>query len=253
MTEPERPNPQVQPIRHKTVLGSIEPATAEAPPRTRLWSRVTRADSYALLLVLIMVDYFAVSLIGQGTLGPLIQVVLTGAVLLVALHMSRVRERGMVVAASLTFVAVMITAGTIISGSGLGFVVVVICLLLFLTPFAIGRRILFEQARVDIETISGAVDIYLLIGLFFASFYSVIQHFTPTPFFTQVAHATGNQLNYFSFVTLSTLGYGDLSPATNLGRSLVVFEAVLGQLFVVTVIARVISMLGIVRTSRSRE
>ena len=225
----------------------------DARPRGRLLHRVTRADSYVALLLLIMIDYLAISLIGTAHGGGLVQVVITSGVLLVALRISRVRRRLMLTAAGAAALALLLAIAVTVIGSDIGPVIFLICLLLVVTPIAIGQRILLHQTRVDIETLAGALDIYVLLGLFFASLYALIEHLTASAFLAQAPHATGNQLTYFSFVTLATLGYGDLTPATDLGRSLVVFEAMAGQVFLVTVIARVVSMLGADRPARVRR
>ena len=253
MADTERLDPAQAPIQHVPNDAPLDRQAGDLPPRGKLWDRMTRADSYVLLLVLIMIDYFAISLIGQAHGGAMLQVTTTSVVLLVALRISRVQVRTMRAAAGTAIVAIVFTLVTTLTGRAEDLVVIVVCLLLIVTPFAIGRRILLQQQRVDIETLAGAVDIYVLLGLLFASVYSIIDRFTTTQFFTQATEMTGNTVTYFSFVTLSTLGYGDLTPATNLGRSLVVFEALIGQVFVVTVIARVVSMLGAERVGRLRD
>jgi hypothetical protein len=220
--------------------------------RHKLLHRLTRADSYVLLLFLIMVDYFAISLIHTEGGGGVFQVAATGAILLLALRISRVRRGTMVVVGVAAAAAIVLAIVATVTSNEAGPVSAILCAMLFVTPFAIGRRIM-RHTRVDIETLAGAVNIYVLIGLFFAALYGVIVHFTSVPFFAQAAQVTGNQINYFSFVTLATLGYGDLTPATDLGRSLVVFEAMVGQVFLVTALARIVSMLGADRPRRAPD
>jgi uncharacterized membrane protein len=97
---------------------------------------------------------------------------------------------------------------------------------------------------VNIETIAGAIDVYVLLGLIFSALYRAIASIGGTPFFVQTNHASANQFLYFSFVTQTTLGYGDLTPATNVGRSIVVLEALIGQVFLVTLVARLVSLMA---------
>jgi voltage-gated potassium channel Kch len=184
--------------------------------------------------------------------GGVLQVAATSAILILALRISRVRRSTMMVVGTAAGLACTLTIVATFSDNEAGPVSAILCAMLFVTPFAIGRRIM-RHTRVDIETLAGAVNIYVLIGLFFASLYAVIVHFTAVPFFAQAAEVTGNQINYFSFVTLATLGYGDLTPATDLGRSLVVFEAMVGQVFLVTALARIVSMLGADRPRRAPD
>ena len=159
----------------------------------------------------------------------------------------------MLIAAGASLLALVWTVAATVVGASLRPIAVVLCLLLAITPFAIGRRILVRETRIDIETLAGTIDIYVLFGMFFAALYATIEQFTSTAFFAQATQATANTFTYFSFVTLATLGYGDLTPATDLGRSLVVFEAMLGQIFLVTVIARVVAMLGTAPLRRPRD
>jgi hypothetical protein len=89
----------------------------------------------------------------------------------------------------------------------------------------------------------GVLCLYLLIGLMFAVAYGAIDEVSDTSFFTNGSTQRDDYL-YFSFTTLSTVGYGDLTAATNLGRSLAITEALVGQLYLVTVVAVIVSNLG---------
>ena len=74
--------------------------------------------------------------------------------------------------------------------------------------------------------------------------------FSQGPYFTSIAAATRSHFTYFSFVTLTTTGYGDLTPATSLGRLLAIAEALLGQLYLVSVVALVVG--NVARTQAER-
>ena len=100
------------------------------------------------------------------------------------------------------------------------------------------------ERTVNLQTVFGALSLYLLIGLFFAFLISATAHVTDTPYFAQGTDGTLSVRVYFSYVTLATLGYGDFTPATSLGRALSVFEAIFGSLYLVTVVAVVISRVG---------
>ena len=90
----------------------------------------------------------------------------------------------------------------------------------------------------------GAVCIYLLLGLIFTFLYGAIAALGSGPFFAQGTDGTPSIRLYFSYVTLATLGYGDYTAANALGRSLSVSEALLGQLYLVTVIALLVGNMG---------
>ena len=78
----------------------------------------------------------------------------------------------------------------------------------------------------------------------FAFLYAAINGLGGSPFFSQTSHATTAEFLYFSFVTQTTVGYGDFTAAGGLGRTLAVLEAVTGQLYLVTVIALLVSRLS---------
>lgn len=118
-----------------------------------------------------------------------------------------------------------------------------IAYLLFLgfTIVILFRRIIFTE-KIERELIFGAVSIYLLIGVFWAFLYVLIAALFPAAFNIQyVIHdssieALGDFL-YFSFVTLATLGYGDIVPVIGIARHLAFLEAIVGQLYLATFIA----------------
>jgi hypothetical protein len=100
-----------------------------------------------------------------------------------------------------------------------------------------------EAGAVTLETMFGVLCLYLLIGLMFAVSYGAIDEVSDTSFFTNGSTQRDDHL-YFSYSTLSTVGYGDLTAATNLGRSLAITEALVGQLYLVTVVAVIVSNLA---------
>jgi Ion channel len=77
----------------------------------------------------------------------------------------------------------------------------------------------------------------LIIGVAFASFFAAIDHLNGGHFFAQGQPDTTQNFQYFSFTTLTTLGYGDFTAAGDFGRALAVLEALTGQIFLVTLVA----------------
>ena len=97
------------------------------------------------------------------------------------------------------------------------------------------------------DTLYGAVCVYLLLGLLWMTLYGCIEYFYPGAVFVSdnlmdPAHISTNELIYYSYTTLSTLGYGDITSTTPLGRVLSVLEAIAGQLFIAVLIARLVSL-----------
>jgi len=100
-----------------------------------------------------------------------------------------------------------------------------------------------RSTRIDAEHIYAALSAYLLAGVFFGVLYSGVEQVWPGSF--NIAGAKGDfplfDAIYFSFVTLATLGYGDLLPVSEVARGLAIVEAVSGQLFLAVMIARLVS------------
>jgi len=120
----------------------------------------------------------------------------------------------------------------------------VFALLLIVTPLLVMVRLMLRP-KITVDTLAGALTAYLQIGIFFgALFLFVGLASAPTPFFSQTSMPVYSDFEYFSFITMTTVGYGDLTPATRLGQTLVTFEAVAGQVFLVTVVALTVSNLG---------
>ena len=103
----------------------------------------------------------------------------------------------------------------------------------------------FRHTRIDLNTVAAALSAYLLLGLIFAACYGFINILSP-PFFVQ-GHQNGFIYEYFSYVTLTTVGYGDFTAANDAGRAVAILEALFGQVFLVTIVAVVVSNLGQVR------
>ena len=122
-------------------------------------------------------------------------------------------------------------------GDQLGGIFTVCCLLYLIAPFSILRHLLLRR-EIDIETLLGAIAAYLLIGISFAFAYQAASEFGSVPFFGTAGPGSLSQDLFFSFVTMTTVGYGNLVPAANPGQTFAVLQAVTGQLFLKGAIAR---------------
>ncbi|MBF9014370.1 MULTISPECIES: ion channel [unclassified Oceanispirochaeta] len=111
-------------------------------------------------------------------------------------------------------------------------------------------RSLVSSHDVDADTLYGSVAIYLLMGNLWNSFYSIILYFDPQAFYT--AHGDLDLL-YFSFVTLVSLGYGDIVPVSELARLAATSEGIVGTLYVAIVISRVVGLYVSEKGSLRRE
>jgi hypothetical protein len=109
-----------------------------------------------------------------------------------------------------------------------------------------------DQGEVNSKSVLGAISVYILLGLVFLFVYGAVAALGSGPFFVQGTDGTRALRLYFSYVTLATLGYGDYTPAGNLGHLLAVIEALVGQLYLVIVLTVMLTRLGQSHARRSR-
>ena len=114
--------------------------------------------------------------------------------------------------------------------------------------FALLRYVL-DRRSITNDKVFGAVAAYVLIAFTFASFFKLLQLLEPGSFHVATAASTGDQLDwagmmYFSFTVLTSTGFGEITPVTNMARGLIVIEQVLGVMYVAFLIARLANLYG---------
>ena len=117
----------------------------------------------------------------------------------------------------------------------------VVCVILMTALVVILDRIL-RRTAVTVQSLAGALSAYLIIGMFFASLFGVMDALTAGPFFASGEAANARSFQYFSYTTLTTLGYGDYTAAEFPGRSIATFEALVGQVFLAVLVARLVAV-----------
>jgi len=203
-----------------------------------------KSPKFAWLLPLILLN-LVVS--GFGDSHPLLKSVnlwLATATLALALYLSEVGRTYFLVVASLMLFAAATWKTALMSHGWFEIVIVAsFTVLTALAPVAILRKVKKEVAEVgaDAEVLLGTLCAYLYIGNWFAVIYRSAATLADAPFFAQPGADTMMNYVYFSFITLTTTGFGDLSPAYGPGRMLAVIEAIIGQLYLVSVVAIVVS------------
>lgn len=215
-----------------------------------VWSR--GGGHYELVLVLVVV-IIVLTPLDSAAMRPMIVALLSGAFVF-SFWTSDVSTR-------------VLTAGSILAGAGLvvgsagqfasdgparGLFAAVGIALSGGAEAAIFHH-LAAQSRVTRNTVTGALCVYLLNGLLFAYLYSLIAVVGSHGFFAQSGHHDATDFVYFSYATLTTVGYGDLTAASSFGRVMAVLEALIGQLYLVTIVAVVVGNIGRERAGRLRR
>jgi len=219
-----------------------------AAGRPREVADVRRQERYGLLLGAIVVA-FAVQ--GIGSTNQTEQVIVTallGATLLLSLWCAEAKPivmRGGALVVVAVFLASLLE--TVLGTPGGGATRLANALLVSLAPPAIivgVVRSLRARQGVTLEAVFGVLCVYLLIGMLFAFLYGSIDRLGGSPFFAGGQPASVADCLYYSFTTLTTVGYGDLTAHSNLGHTLSVSEALVGQIYLVTIVSLIVANLG---------
>jgi Ion channel len=215
------------------------------PAGETLLGRAERiADAYGLVLVLILTTFVVtVTLPPQGWVGRVAAVAIAGATAIVALTSSDVslaRVRLAVGAASVA-VAAAVCARALDAEALLGAAFTIDALLLTVATGTILRRVVLAT-DVEFRTILGAISVFTLIGLLFGFALLALGRLRGNDVFAGVQDASPQDYLFFSYTTLTTTGYGNLVPDGQIGQILAVLEMLTGQIFLVTLVARLVSL-----------
>jgi hypothetical protein len=208
-------------------------------PRQRLERRRQQAeDRFGVLLLLLVGSFVALGFSDVRWVGVIAAGLQVAALLVAFLATSLRRDHKWLGSFALLGVVSVAMAG--LEGhtaSGIGEIAGVVVLGALLV--ALLDRVLRHE-HVTIQTLFGAVCAYFLIGLMFSSIYGALNDLADAPLFAEAVDQS--VFSYFSFTTLTTVGFGDYTAATDLGRRIAVIEAVVGQVFIATTLARLVSL-----------
>ncbi len=212
----------------------------DAPMSSRLVDRfgLVLVAVSAIVGVLLMFDLPRLS--SATTAGEVAVTVLTAVTLILALLASGASRpfRNLAVVAGVVFIGWAVIS-FFTHADSVGFLRWFWFLLVVATPFFVLRR-LVSHREVTAETLLGAASVYLLIAVAFMFLYLGIDGFQPGRFFGQSEPTTA--FMYFSLVTITTLGYGDLSPVTETARAAASATAIVGQVYLVFIVARMVGL-----------
>ncbi|GAA4471544.1 potassium channel family protein [Phytohabitans houttuyneae] len=201
------------------------------------------APHFGALLGAIVVLYILIIAVGQNTAAVPLRVLVLGTALVLAARVAGPRRwiRAALAAALgavlLSVVAVVAGGTRLATGLTSAATVLLVCATIAATIHTVAAR-----KRVDIQAVAGALATYLLLALLFSSLHQMIGAIHGNPYLEGVDQVDdASAFLYFSVVTLTTVGYGDIVPASNPARAVVVAEALIGQLYLVSVVAAVVA------------
>lgn len=200
-------------------------------------------NAFGLVLMLVFATYILASLTRYSGWTAVAVTAVACLSAVAAFGSSGVRPPRVRGSAGIGIVAVGLAALAAISGSVdfLAAAALIQLLLLIVATYAVLRAVLTESA-VNFRTILGAISVYMIFGLLFTSLYVSIDRLQSGAFFLDEAGSHTGDYIFFSFTTLTTTGYGNLVPAAQPGKMFAGVEMLLGQIFLVTLIAGLVSL-----------
>ncbi len=222
----------------------METASRRARRRERWLQRAERvSDAFGLVFVLVVVTYVLASLLENRGWTSVVLTVVTSATSVVALISSHAHARVVRIAFALSVLTVVLAAIGAVAGNHdwLNFASLIQVSLLTVAMGAVLRRVVMAP-EVGSRTILGALSVYAVLGILFTFLYGVIDRVQGGPFFEGHPHPASSDFLFFSYTTLTTTGYGNLVPGGQPGRLISGFEMMAGQIFLVTLVAGLVSL-----------
>jgi len=222
----------------------MERAAIRARRRERWMRRAEQVrDEFGLVLVLVLATYVLTSLLSNRGWAAVVLTVATSATSIVALTSSHARPRLVRTALLLSALTVALAALAAATGEHtfLNLASVIQITLLAVAMGAVLLRVV-TTAEVSSRTILGAISVYTVLGILFTFLYGMVERIQGGAFFEGVPHPAGSDFLFFSYTTLTTTGYGNLVPGGQPGRMLAGLEMMIGQIFLVTLVAGLVSL-----------
>jgi Ion channel len=209
----------------------------------------SRGRRYGLVLALVIASTVFQLMVSSADGPRFVVIAMQAATLVAAVRTARLRRVGVRLAAVVATVTVLASLLTWIAAGEVptAFAAVVGVLLVAVAPPVLAAGMVSDlraTREVSLHTLAGVLAIYLLIGMFFAFTYGVVDAVDDAALFAGRTDSTPAERLYFSFVTLSTVGYGDFSPSSVGSRTLAVSEMLIGQIYLVTVVSLIVANLG---------
>jgi ion channel len=201
------------------------------------------SDAYGLVLLLVLTTYVLASLLSNHGWSAVLLTITASATSVVALTSSEAHRATVRAAILLSALSVLLAVVAAETGgrTWLNIASFVEISLLAVASLAILRRVV-TSTEVGFRTILGAISVYTVLGILFTFAYGTIDRLQGGAFFSEVASAKGSDFLFFSYTTLTTTGYGNLVPAGQPGRMVAGLEMMIGQIFLVTLVAGLVSL-----------
>ena len=225
-------------------------------------SSVATADGrtrggYGVLLGLVLLSVLVPLVVPAEVIGMATSIVLQGLTVVVAVRVTSVprRVRRIVLAMVGVAFALTVVAGSLLIATEAGTELLVTTarvlalVLAIVVPVLIVRDVLARPA-ITMQTVAAVLCVYLLLGLGFAFVHGIADAVVPGSYSTRL---DATDAVYLSYVTMTTVGFGDVTPVGGLARAVTVLEAILGQLYLVSVVALIVGNVGRIRPAVQHE
>ncbi len=224
----------------------------------RKWIVQFRPKRFQYLLCVLLGCVLVASLMGQDLIGRIVTAIVTSLAFVFTCVSTSPHKRVLFISATVAslfsiYCSLVLTVdlppfnGTFCQASAK-----VIAIAFFLFAGNIIFRDVIKAGDVDVNRLCGSVCLYVMIGVVWGQFYQLCSVLDPGCFILDLAklerhgvlnaYERSNLLNYFSYVTLSTLGYGDISPVSRITRTLAYSEALIGQIYLAILVSRLVGL-----------
>ena len=210
--------------------------------------KITQKNNFAYLFLSLLIFLFSAAIMSEfpGTLGQDIFSVVTVLMLLLSIKSLNSEKTWMSAVYAMIVVFVLLTAlGKVFDHQMNVYLLLLVLLMFFIGSFSVAAKQVLLVGDVDGNKIIGSLSLYMLLGLIWAVIYLLLLAMDPTAF--SGVEAAGwkenfSRLAYYSFVTLTTLGYGDILPTNHIAEFFVYLEAIIGVFYMAIIVSSLISL-----------
>ncbi|HVT00525.1 MAG TPA: ion channel [Solirubrobacterales bacterium] len=222
----------------------MDRSAIRAPGGERWLKRAEQVrDAFGLVFVLVVITYVLTSLLDNAGWGAVLVMLAVSTTSVVALTSSHAKPHWIHISIYLGTIGLVLAVIAAVSGDDLWLSLGAgVQVFLLATAMAAVLVRVIGTAEVGARTILGAISVYTVLGLLFAFVYETVGRLQDGPFFEAHTNLHHSDYLFFSYTTLTTTGYGNLVPGGQPGRMLAGLEMLLGQIFLVTLVAGLVAL-----------